>query len=174
MHRLLWRYLSETKTRLKACWAVRQSAPEHLKPGTKEYVRRAQEEVRSCEEMPASSLSPTTQAGGLRHISNLPASWGRSPTCPCISSQLVRHYSKVFSRDDAEGHRSRQTLLEPAPAAWAEIQRRCWEFIRQATGNDLTGHLLARLQSRPKVRMVSLGSGPGGCRCGSPRPISTP
>jgi SAM-dependent methyltransferase len=48
------------------------------------------------------------------------------------------------------------------PPAWTEIQRCAWELIRQATGNDLTGHLLARLQSRPGVRMLSLGSGPGG------------
>jgi SAM-dependent methyltransferase len=118
MQGLLWRYLRETKASLKALWSVRRSTYKHLKPGTKEYARRAREEI--------------------------------------------RHYTEQFSRNDAAGQRSRQTLLEAVPAAWVEIQRRCWEPIRQATGNDLTGHLLARLQSRPKVAMLSLGSGPGG------------
>lgn len=71
----------------------------------------------------------------------------------------LEHYSKAFRRDDS---RSRETLFEPAPAAWIEIDRRATELIRQATGNDVAGHVLARLQSRPHVRLLSLGSGPGG------------
>ena len=74
----------------------------------------------------------------------------------------VEHYRAVFYRQDAEGHRSRETLVEPAPPAWVEILRRNTELIRQATGNDLVGHAVSRLRARQGARLLSLGSGPGG------------
>ena len=39
--------------------------------------------------MPASLRLPATQAGGLRHLNNLPVSWNRSPACPGIFSLLL-------------------------------------------------------------------------------------
>jgi hypothetical protein len=37
--------------------------------------------------MPVAPRLAATQAGGLRHLNNLPVLWGRSPTCPGILSQ---------------------------------------------------------------------------------------
>lgn len=55
-----------------------------------------------------------------------------------------------------------ETLLEPAPSSWDEVQARVASLIRSATGNDMPGHIVTRLTARPGVRMLSLGSGPGG------------
>ena len=74
----------------------------------------------------------------------------------------LEHYTSVFYRQDAEGERSRETLVEPAPPSWVEILRRNSELIRQATGNDLVGHVISRLKAREGARLLSLGSGPGG------------
>lgn len=65
------------------------------------------------------------------------------------------HYNQVFAAD-------REKLIEPVPESWIEVQRRASDYIRARTGNDITGHLLARLRARPNTRMLSLGSGPGG------------
>ena len=65
------------------------------------------------------------------------------------------HYTKVFSQDPDQ-------LFETEPPAWIEIERRTANLIRAATGNEISGHLLSRLLSRPGVSMLSLGSGPGG------------
>lgn len=74
----------------------------------------------------------------------------------------LKHYASVFYRQDAEGERSRETLVEPAPPSWVEILRRNGERIREATGHDLVGHVVSRLKARGSARLLSLGSGPGG------------
>lgn len=66
-----------------------------------------------------------------------------------------RHYAEVFAADGG-------SLVEPSPESWLEVERRLAELIRRAAGDDVSGHLLRRLKVRPKVRMLSLGSGPGG------------
>jgi ubiquinone/menaquinone biosynthesis C-methylase UbiE len=66
----------------------------------------------------------------------------------------IEHYSQVFDGD--------ARLIEPAPPAWEEIQRRAAGLIRARTGADIFEHLLRRLRSRDGVRMLSAGSGPGG------------
>jgi ubiquinone/menaquinone biosynthesis C-methylase UbiE len=68
------------------------------------------------------------------------------------------HYNKVFAGEkDAP-----QKLIEPVPESWNQIQCRAGEYLRERSGNDIAGHLLARLRARPRARMLSLGSGPGG------------
>ena len=42
------------------------------------------------------------------------------------------------------------------------MERRAARLIRQQTGSDVTEHALRRLHRAPGVRMLSLGSGPGG------------
>jgi ubiquinone/menaquinone biosynthesis C-methylase UbiE len=112
------RHCVEVSEAVRSLRAVYHSKPENLKPGTKEYERRAEEEK--------------------------------------------EYYKSVFSREDAAGQLSRETLMEPAPASWVEVQRRTADLIRGLTGKDVTEHAVSRLQSRPGVRMLSLGSGPGG------------
>jgi SAM-dependent methyltransferase len=68
----------------------------------------------------------------------------------------VKHYRKVFGKgDDAK-------LMEPAPAVWDEVLARTSERIAAITGRDNDGHMLALLNERPGVRMLSLGCGAGG------------
>ena len=68
----------------------------------------------------------------------------------------IEHYAGLYSRGEAPA------LMEPAPAAWAELQRRAARLIQERTGADLTGHVTALLNQRQGARMLSLGSGPGG------------
>lgn len=68
----------------------------------------------------------------------------------------VKHYRKVFGKDtDAK-------LMEPAPSAWDAVLARTSERIRAKTGLDNDEHILALLNERPGVRMLSLGCGAGG------------
>lgn len=129
IHARLKRYCRRLLEAVRGSQALRHSRPEGLKPGTKWYQRRAQEEL--------------------------------------------RHYSSVFFREDAEGERSRETLLEPAPPAWVEVLRRNTELIRKATGNDLVGHVVSRLRSRERACLLSLGSGPGGVELVFAREVPT-
>ena len=69
----------------------------------------------------------------------------------------IEHYGRIYLEDDA-----RESLMQPVPAAWIEAETRAAALIRQATGNDLLGHILDRLRSTKGARMLSLGSGPGG------------
>ena len=52
--------------------------------------------------------------------------------------------------------------MQPVPQVWVELEKRAADLVRQQTGSDLTGHALRRLCSGSGVRMLSLGSGPGG------------
>ncbi|HWC01072.1 MAG TPA: class I SAM-dependent methyltransferase [Bryobacteraceae bacterium] len=107
------RMVRRLREKLRAAYAVYQSDPERLRPGTRLYEKRTREET--------------------------------------------QHYSGVYSTGEAEAH-----LLEPAPAAWEEIQRRSAALLRRATGMDLTEHIVSRLTTRPEARFLSLGSGAGG------------
>jgi SAM-dependent methyltransferase len=69
----------------------------------------------------------------------------------------IEHYGRIYQEDAA-----RENLMQPVPPAWIEAETRAANLIRQATGNDLVGHLLERLRGSPVSRMLSLGSGPGG------------
>lgn len=69
----------------------------------------------------------------------------------------IEHYGRIYQEDEA-----RENLMQPVPSAWIEAETRAANLIRQATGNDLVGHLLERLRGSPGSRMLSLGSGPGG------------
>jgi ubiquinone/menaquinone biosynthesis C-methylase UbiE len=69
-------------------------------------------------------------------------------------AEEIEHYTDTFDGDPR--------LIEPAPPVWEEVQRRAGELIRAKTGDDLFGHLVRRLTARAGVRLLSLGSGPGG------------
>ncbi len=75
-----------------------------------------------------------------------------------LVSEEIYHYSVSHRAESGSDAR----LIENAPPVWEEIQNRCAERIRQATGADLVGHAVARLGARPGARLISLGSGPGG------------
>jgi ubiquinone/menaquinone biosynthesis C-methylase UbiE len=69
----------------------------------------------------------------------------------------IEVYSRVFGEPEAQ-----ELLVEPSPQSWHEVHVRAAELVRAATGDDMQGHVVRRLRSRRGVRMVSLGSGPGG------------
>jgi SAM-dependent methyltransferase len=69
----------------------------------------------------------------------------------------IEHYGRIY-----QGAAARENLTQPVPSTWQEIEIRASALIRQATGNDLFGHLAERLCAQPGIRMLSLGSGPGG------------
>lgn len=69
----------------------------------------------------------------------------------------IEQFSGFFT--DGEG---RETLQQPIPPAWQEVERRAAMLIHEKTGAFLNGHIEARLNARPGTRMLSLGSGPGG------------
>ena len=78
----------------------------------------------------------------------------------------LKHYGEVHSDDTAETAFGRENLFEPAPPAWLEIQELAKILIREQTRNDVDGHVVTRLRQRSKVRLLSLGSGPGGIELG--------
>lgn len=69
----------------------------------------------------------------------------------------VEHFARLY--DDPQ---ARETLFYRVPATWTEVEVRAAKLIETSTGADMAGHLVARLTARPGVRMLSLGSGPGG------------
>lgn len=73
----------------------------------------------------------------------------------------IKHYGRIF-----ENEQGRETLVQPVPSSWTEVERRAQVLTRASTGNDVTGHVLERLNRRAGVRMLSLGSGPGGVEIG--------
>ncbi len=74
----------------------------------------------------------------------------------------LEHEIEEYGRVHAEGSDTPVPLIEPAPASWLDMQGRAAARIRAATGDDMQGHVLSRLRGRDGVRMLSLGSGPGG------------
>jgi SAM-dependent methyltransferase len=73
----------------------------------------------------------------------------------------IEHYSQIFLAGKAAPS-ARETLMQPVPATWIEVERRASELVREQTGFDLSGHVLNELRKRPNAEMLSLGSGPGG------------
>jgi SAM-dependent methyltransferase len=69
----------------------------------------------------------------------------------------IAHYGRIYQEETA-----RERLMQPVPQAWIEAETRAAALVRQRTGDDLFGHLRARLGDTPRRRMLSLGSGPGG------------
>ena len=69
----------------------------------------------------------------------------------------IEHFCKLFEESSA-----RETLFYSVPPSWAEVEVRASAMIQAATGNDLNGHVVTRLNSRPGLRMLSLGAGSGG------------
>ncbi|MBV9826022.1 MAG: class I SAM-dependent methyltransferase [Alphaproteobacteria bacterium] len=69
----------------------------------------------------------------------------------------IEHYGQIY-----ESEAARETLMQPVPTAWNWVEARAAEAVRQATGNDVLGHLIDALRRRPGLRLLSLGSGPGG------------
>lgn len=69
----------------------------------------------------------------------------------------IEHFSALFKQDKA-----RETLFYEVPAAWNEIETRVAAYLRQQSGADMPRHIINRLKRRPGVRLLSLGSGPGG------------
>jgi ubiquinone/menaquinone biosynthesis C-methylase UbiE len=71
------------------------------------------------------------------------------------------HFAKLYDDPDA-----RSSLFYRVPATWDEVEKRAGRLITAASGSDMTGHILHRLNAHDGVRMLSLGSGPGGLECG--------
>lgn len=69
----------------------------------------------------------------------------------------IDHYGKVFESEEGKAR-----LMQPVPASWNELETRAAEIVRATTGDTPMGHMLARMQSRPGFRVLSVGSGPGG------------
>jgi ubiquinone/menaquinone biosynthesis C-methylase UbiE len=69
----------------------------------------------------------------------------------------INHYGAIYKEGEA-----RDTLVQPVPASWVEMEARAAALIQAATGHDLFGHVIKHLARRPDSRMLSLGSGPGG------------
>src|SRR5690348_6326929 len=69
----------------------------------------------------------------------------------------IEHYGRVYEDDKA-----RETLMQPVPPSWTEVEIRCAALIRAQTGNDEVGHVAERLAGRDGARLLSLGCGPGG------------
>lgn len=72
-------------------------------------------------------------------------------------AEELEQFSSLFK--EGEG---RETLHQPIPASWQEAERRATMLIRETTGDFLNGHIERRLNSRPGIRLLSLGSGPCG------------
>ncbi|HYR75272.1 MAG TPA: class I SAM-dependent methyltransferase [Pyrinomonadaceae bacterium] len=66
----------------------------------------------------------------------------------------IEYFSSLFK--EGEG---RETLHQPIPPSWQEAERRAAMLINEKTGNFLGGHIEKRLNSRPCIRLLSLGSG---------------
>lgn len=56
--------------------------------------------------------------------------------------------------------------LPPLRDAYQEAEARASALIREATGADLVGHLVTRLQARPGVRLLTLGPSAGALALG--------
>ena len=94
----------------------------------------------------------------LRHAASLARLKPGTAAYDSHSRAEMEHYNRLYSGDAA----ARERLVEPVPPSWVEIQRLCAEHIRQASGDDITGHVLGRLRARERPRLLSLGCGPGG------------
>jgi len=69
----------------------------------------------------------------------------------------LEHYGRIFASD-----KGRERLVQPVPPSWSELERRASLAVREATGSTASQHVVNALMARPGVRLLSLGSGPGG------------
>lgn len=72
-------------------------------------------------------------------------------------AEEIEQFSSLFK--EGEG---RETLHQPIPASWHEAERRAAVLMHEQTGDFLSGHIEKRLNRRPGIRLLSLGSGPCG------------
>jgi ubiquinone/menaquinone biosynthesis C-methylase UbiE len=80
-----------------------------------------------------------------------------------LAQEEIEHYTQIFINDKGlTGRSARKSLLQPVPESWIEIETRAADLVREQTGADLKEHMLSRLQATSGIRMLSLGSGPGG------------
>jgi ubiquinone/menaquinone biosynthesis C-methylase UbiE len=54
------------------------------------------------------------------------------------------------------------SLVLTVPQSWVEVESRTRDLMSAASGDHTIGHLVTKLKQRPGVRMLSIGSGPGG------------
>jgi SAM-dependent methyltransferase len=70
----------------------------------------------------------------------------------------IRHYTEIFTSvsdaDPAAG-----TGYQPVPEVWRTLEKRAEKLIRDRTGNNVVGHVIARLDRPRRVDLVSLGAG---------------
>src|SRR4051794_40605216 len=69
----------------------------------------------------------------------------------------LEHFAQLYEDPEAKA-----SLFYKVPETWFELERRAGILISEGSGADMTGHVVRRLNSRSGVRMLSLGSGPGG------------
>lgn len=69
----------------------------------------------------------------------------------------IAHYLQIFSDP-----RAQPALIQATPPSWLLVEIRAAEMVRAKTGATIDEHVLSRLNARPGMRMLSLGSGPGG------------
>ena len=93
----------------------------------------------------------------------MPIREASGPEYQDLAREEIGHYNRIFlDEDNPESAAARQTLFQPVPRSWIQAETNAVALVRQRTGNDLTGHLIQLLREAPRVRMLSLGSGPGG------------
>jgi ubiquinone/menaquinone biosynthesis C-methylase UbiE len=83
------------------------------------------------------------------------------PECQSLVREEVQHYSQIFLGEGSSPS-AQKTLVEPLPSSWVEMEHRADALVRDMTGFDLFGHVLNELRRSDGVKMLSLGSGPGG------------
>jgi len=57
----------------------------------------------------------------------------------------IEHYTRIFTADGVAGQRARETLFQPVPPSWVNMEVRAAALIRERTGNHLDGHIVSRL-----------------------------
>jgi 2-polyprenyl-3-methyl-5-hydroxy-6-metoxy-1,4-benzoquinol methylase len=72
-------------------------------------------------------------------------------------AEEIEQFSALFK--EGEG---RESLHQPIPASWKEAERRAAMLMHSQTGDFPNTHVEKRLNSRPGIRLLSLGSGPCG------------
>lgn len=74
----------------------------------------------------------------------------------------MEHYTRIFSASNPDGSSSTDTLTQWVPGVWGAVESLASQRVRERTGDDQIGHVVARMQALKNARVLSLGSGPGG------------
>ncbi len=85
-----------------------------------------------------------------------------------LAREEIQHYSDMFLGEDVKPS-ARETLFQPVPPSWVEMEMRARALIIQKTGFEVTAHCIKLLRASNGVKMLSLGSGPGGIELGLAR-----